>query len=61
MTWKKILEAIIMEIIMRKKAIAIGLIILSVPMLWFGIANFEIGGISDQWLASLVSGAALPC
>ena len=24
MTWKKILEAIIMEIIMRKKAIAIG-------------------------------------
>ena len=55
MTWKKILEAIIMEIIMRKKAIAIGLIILSVPMLWFGIANFEIGGISDQWLAVTVA------
>jgi len=55
MTWKKILEAIIMEIMLRKKAIAIGLIILSVPMLWFGIANFEIGGISDQWLAVTVA------
>ena len=55
MKGKQILEAIIMEIILRKRILAIGLIVISIPLLWFGIANFEIGGISDQWLAVTVA------
>jgi len=59
MKGKQILEAIIMEIVLRKKAIAIGLILLSIPLLWFGITNFEIGGISDQWLAVTVASSGM--
>ena len=55
MTGKQILEIIIMEIILRKRILAIGLIVISIPLLWFGIDNFEIGGISDQWLAVTVA------
>ena len=59
MKGKQILEAIIMEIILRKRILAIGLIVISIPLLWFGIANFEIGGISDQWLAVKVAGSGV--
>jgi len=59
MTGKQILETVIMEIMLRKKVIAIGLIVISIPLLWFGIAHFEIGGISEQWLAVTVAGSGV--
>ena len=59
MTGKQILEIIIMEIILRKRILAIGLIVISIPLLWFGIDNFEIGGISDQWLAVTVASSGM--